>query len=51
MIAASAELLLPTLPDAEILLYRIPGPVAPAAGLLSSRIVGALDLVRQLRKS
>ncbi|KAA0124812.1 LysR family transcriptional regulator [Methylobacterium sp. P1-11] len=46
MISVSAGLQLPKLPDTEIVLYRAPGHVSPAAELLSSTIVAALEQVR-----
>lgn len=46
MISVSAGLQLPKLPDTEIVLYRAPGHVSPAAELLSSTIVAALEQAR-----
>lgn len=43
MVSVSARLQLPKLPDTEIVLYRAPGPVTPAAELLSSTIIAALE--------
>jgi DNA-binding transcriptional LysR family regulator len=43
MISVSARLQLPKLPDTEIVLYRAPGHVSPAAELLSSTIIAALE--------
>jgi DNA-binding transcriptional LysR family regulator len=43
MISISARLELPKLPDTEIVLYRAPGHVSPAAELLASTIVAALE--------
>lgn len=42
-ISVSARLQLPKLPDTEIVLYRAPGHVSPAAELLPSTIVAALE--------
>lgn len=43
MVSVSARLQLPKLPDTEIVLYRAPGHVTPAAELLSSTIIAALE--------
>lgn len=46
MISVSARLQLPKLPDTEIVLYRAPGHVSPAAELLTSAIIAALEQAR-----
>ncbi|WP_238199703.1 LysR substrate-binding domain-containing protein [Methylobacterium tardum] len=46
MISVSARLQLPKLPDTEIVLYRAPGHVSPAAELLTSTIIAALEQAR-----
>ncbi|MGT2488963.1 hypothetical protein ACU4GA_29910 [Methylobacterium oryzae CBMB20] len=43
MVTVSGRLALPKLPDTEIVLYQAPGQVSPAAELLSSTIVAALE--------
>jgi len=43
LISVGRRLSLPKLSDTEIVLYRAPGPLTPAAELLSMAIVGALE--------
>lgn len=43
LVSVDTRLRLPKLPDTEIVLYRAPGPLSPAAELLSSTIIAALE--------
>ncbi|KQO66865.1 LysR family transcriptional regulator [Methylobacterium sp. Leaf111] len=43
LVSVGNRLRLPKLPDTEIVLYRAPGPLSPAAELLSSTIIAALE--------
>ncbi len=43
MVSVSARFQLPKLSDTEIVLYQAPGHVSPAAELLSTTIVAAME--------